>query len=315
MKTTENYGFNLPEKTDFYDIEHLNKNFEAVDGKLKEFEDGTTPVGDTKKLGGKGASEYMEVAKYQPIADKAINTSIKELALTLDRGVYDFSLGGSSYTAEDLPSGGYKYGGATVFVRSSGAIMIMLWRGIANEVLATTYWNGSEWSKWTSLTTLEALMEYALPLSGGKISKTTTTAPLGINGGTHSLIEFLIDGVTSGGLGFSAKDKPVYTNSEWNKNYELLHTGNKPSGTYTGNGSATERTIALTNAIAPICSVRQGYWQTILGTFGGFAWNGNTGDTKVFKQSEVTMFSDGIHIKTAHEALNASGLSYSYSTP
>lgn len=41
MKNTANYGFNLPEASDFYDIEHINANFTGVDTKLKSLEDST----------------------------------------------------------------------------------------------------------------------------------------------------------------------------------------------------------------------------------------------------------------------------------
>jgi len=65
MKKSTNYGFNLPEANDFYNIEHMNANFAEVDKKLKEHEDGTTTVGNANKLGGKGASEYRQKTQTQ----------------------------------------------------------------------------------------------------------------------------------------------------------------------------------------------------------------------------------------------------------
>lgn len=35
MKQTENYGLNLPEESDFFDIQHFNENAQAIDGELK----------------------------------------------------------------------------------------------------------------------------------------------------------------------------------------------------------------------------------------------------------------------------------------
>lgn len=74
MKNTTNYGFNLPESIDFYDIEHINENFTEVDEKLKSVEDttsgvsksveslenGTTPVGNALKLNGLTAEEFVK---------------------------------------------------------------------------------------------------------------------------------------------------------------------------------------------------------------------------------------------------------------
>ena len=38
MKTTDEYGFNKPESTDYYNVEHQNENWDAVDRKLKELD-------------------------------------------------------------------------------------------------------------------------------------------------------------------------------------------------------------------------------------------------------------------------------------
>ena len=35
MKTTEKHGFNKPENTDFYDVEHQNENWDKVDELLE----------------------------------------------------------------------------------------------------------------------------------------------------------------------------------------------------------------------------------------------------------------------------------------
>ena len=58
MQKTTNYGLKKPELTDFYKVEDFNYNADLIDTKLKEFENGTTPVGNANNLGGKSASEY-----------------------------------------------------------------------------------------------------------------------------------------------------------------------------------------------------------------------------------------------------------------
>ena len=64
MQKTTNYGFNLPEKDDFYNIEDLNANTQLMDEKLKEIEDGTTTVAkatDADTLDGKHASDFLSI--------------------------------------------------------------------------------------------------------------------------------------------------------------------------------------------------------------------------------------------------------------
>lgn len=122
--------------------------------------DGITPVGNANNLGGKSASEYMELAKYQPIAKGVLTTPIKEKALSLGYGVYDFSLGGSGYTDNDLPSGTYKYSCASVIKRDPASIVIVLW-GLGSVLpMATSYYNGSTWTDWDSVATTADLANY-----------------------------------------------------------------------------------------------------------------------------------------------------------
>lgn len=39
MKKTENYGFNVPEENEFYDVELENENWQKLDAVLKEIND------------------------------------------------------------------------------------------------------------------------------------------------------------------------------------------------------------------------------------------------------------------------------------
>lgn len=43
MNKTENYGFNMPEADEFYDVELVNENTQAIDAKLKEIESVANP--------------------------------------------------------------------------------------------------------------------------------------------------------------------------------------------------------------------------------------------------------------------------------
>lgn len=50
MKNTINYNFNLPEQSDFYNIEHMNENFNKLDNDLKQIENSITKMFDIEKL-------------------------------------------------------------------------------------------------------------------------------------------------------------------------------------------------------------------------------------------------------------------------
>ncbi len=89
---------------------------------------------------------------------------------------------------------------------------------------------------------------------------------------------------------------------------EILDTGNKPSGSYTGNGSATSRTIStggLGSLIYIFCP--NNATQCIIGYYGGVEFaSANINST------EAT-FRDGVLTEaTTHGALNVSGYTYYY---
>lgn len=96
--------------------------------------------------------------------------------------------------------------------------------------------------------------------------------------------------------------------------YEILHTGNKPAGSYTGNGDATARTIDVggiwngAQAIL-IVSAKGGVIVT-----GGLAigWSSSGGAVSI-AYSEAHYISDmKLTLATTNELLNAAGVTYSY---
>ena len=208
MKNTENYGFNLPEKGEFYNVDDFNENFEGIDGKLKEFEDGTTTVGNANKLGGKSASEYL-----------------------------------------------------------------------------TT--------------------------SGGTISN-NTLAPLTLKttSGHDVLLSFVGESGTVGNLGFNGVGNPAYKPSGVNTYYSLFHSGNKPTGSYTGNGSATSRTINV-GGIGQhlIISVRD--VKSFVGYTGALVVSPEK--TQWYGASIVNYRNGVLFVASDSSYFNANGSSYSYS--
>ena len=93
--------------------------------------------------------------------------------------------------------------------------------------------------------------------------------------------------------------------------YAILHTGNKPSGSYTGNGDATSRTIAA-GGIGDAVLIRSANGIVlVVGASGGFARIPSTGVTDV-TSNDVTFGGGSITIKSTKGVLNTSGVTYYY---
>lgn len=94
------------------------------------------------------------------------------------------------------------------------------------------------------------------------------------------------------------------------KTYSILHTGNKPSGSYTGNGDATERTIAI-GGIGGAVALWSGEWgYGVIYPVGGIMANMN--GAKYFGGAEVAYVNGMLTFKSTDNLLNASGITYYY---
>ena len=97
----------------------------------------------------------------------------------------------------------------------------------------------------------------------------------------------------------------------WSNNY-LYGRHNKPKGSYTGNGSATSRTIdtgALSDVLCLINGSGYTFYVTTCGAI-GFAYNGTS--AIILKNSEIK-YADGVlTIASTHPGINTSGVSYWY---
>lgn len=95
--------------------------------------------------------------------------------------------------------------------------------------------------------------------------------------------------------------------------YDILHTGNKSSGTYTGNGSAAARTIA-TGGIGNVCVVTCNGNKTVLVTHcGAFCIAHASGATAILPNSEARFSNGTLYLATAtNDWLNYSQYTYNY---
>jgi hypothetical protein len=91
-------------------------------------------------------------------------------------------------------------------------------------------------------------------------------------------------------------------------NHYVLHTGNKPSGFYTGNGDATARTIE-TGGAGNVVAIFASGALAFIGLYGGlYSMNGSVTGIK----GDVIKFENGVLTIKSASAFNASGVTYSY---
>lgn len=247
MKETTNFGLKKPEENEFYDVNVQNDNMDNIDRVLQEYKDGTQQVGDSAKLGGKDASEYAlstDVTELQ--GTTALFTSILEKALEIDVGIHAYTLGGDNYTGADLPASIWKYGMAVIYKRNKNCISVDLHCEGSNKAMKNAYKSGA-WSGWGEGSITTDLANY-LSLSGGKLTKSNTPLILESTGeGVGSFLAFKNTHVAGHDyIGWRNHKFCVQVNGGEDK--EVFHTGNKPSGTYTGNGDANVRNIETNGA-------------------------------------------------------------------
>lgn len=86
---------------------------------------------------------------------------------------------------------------------------------------------------------------------------------------------------------------------------DILHTGNKPTGTYTGNGDATSRTIS-TGGIGNVLYVWSENGNAVIMPTGGFVSSPSSGVTRL--PSNEARFANGVlTLSTTNAVINANG--------
>ena len=114
----------------------------------------------------------------------------------------------------------------------------------------------------------------------------------------------LVGAKTLGFLGCADINTPVFRDNT-GKNYEILHTGNKPTGTYTGNGSATREPIN-TGGIGEAL---------LISSTNGFAiitYYGVLTTETISSKSEANFRNGVLTLASTSNVLNKSGATYRY---
>lgn len=149
-----------------------------------------------------------------------------------------------------------------------------------------------------------------LPLTGGTVNK-AHIAPINLNNTNTDVAYtgYLGKGSLLGYLGMYGKNRPSFLSAD-SERYDLLYTGNKPNGTYTGNGDATERTVSIGGV---------GETLRIVNSALGIAFVTNDGAHCITKNgfliippSECKFTNGTLTMATTSSVVNANGYGFSY---
>lgn len=153
-----------------------------------------------------------------------------------------------------------------------------------------------------------------LQLTGGTVANATFGEALKVKRTTafDSVTTYENSEGVLGYIGMGNTKKPIYTDATKANTYELLHTGNKPSGTYTGNGDATARTITINQNYVSSEGTLRIVGNTLMAIVtGNGAFVGNRDGTITYLRGTEAKYYNGIlTLNTTNQALNLSGYTY-----
>ena len=234
-------------------------------------------------------------------------------------GLTFFTLSGSDYTGDDVPTDNCKYGHGYISRRSNDIDVMLVEAGSSRDVYFNHCYKGT-WSGWTNR---------FLPLTGGTLTANEFYTGGGTGrwwGGayTTSMQKLNVSGDSTNLRGFQVNDSNSVADKKYayvlldrvngdHKEYQIFGQHNKPSGSYTGNGSATERVIDLGALIATarlvyIYNGTQGT-NALMGGASTLCWAGSSVKALPISNGEIT--NDGkLILKTTDDYLNKSGNTY-----
>ena len=252
---------------------------------IEDIINGTTQVGNAKTLDGHEAEYFApltELVKYFKNTGGAINGNVK--VYTPDDTYRVFTLENGTRTLEFA-------------LYAGGAFRI--YDITNNKVILLSTVNGTN--------TIDATASGNLPLDGGTLRRTARRILTLDNiheSASGSAIGFSANGTFLGEVGVTTSGNLVFNNSV--VEYALLHTGNKPTGTYTGNGDATARTIA-TGGIGNAALIYRSGEMYIVTASGVLKVN----SSGVSFGTSASFVGGTLKISSANE-MNASGNNYTY---
>lgn len=150
-----------------------------------------------------------------------------------------------------------------------------------------------------------------LDKSGGTIGSAQTVL-LDLNSNTdqnpQAWLAFSHKGSRLGYIGFNRDGNPQVSKDGVNFN-AILHSGNKPSGSYTGNGDTTTRIIDIggTNEYVIIDVVQ--VCMILVGNGGAYCFN-KSGTVSYYPPETLCTYQGKMYIRSNHTNINYSGMTY-----
>ena len=199
-------------------------------------------------------------------------------------------------------------------------------RFISNDgtLYSGAYYSSDSESPWTGWIEIANAVDY-LPLTGGTLSGSLTAKSF-IMASFSNPIEIgqYIDFHNINSSGDYNLRLHTSSNGPGNLYLQIPDIGgrilysshNKPSGTYTGTGSATEFTINVGSIggyelMVIYSSVSGGYVTIIVGVRGALAWH-SSGEIKIYTQNEIQFYNAVLKIASDSSWFNSLGQGYRY---
>ena len=234
---------------------------------IEDIIDGSTQVGNAKTLDGHGAEYFApkaDLANYLPLTGGMI------------AGDGDANLDVKSNTKNHSYIAFYGKDGVLGRIGCSGG--------------NTPAFYKKDWSSVYPLLHTGNMAEHVLPKTGGTVANATFGEALKVKrtAALDSVTTYENSDGVLGYIGMGNTEKPIYTDKTKANTYELLHTGNKPTGTYTGNGDATQRTINVGVGVG-VPALLIVAWERIVIAYiyGAVGFNVGTKTTEYFTYDKV----------------------------
>lgn len=337
MTTTENYGLKKPESNDYVSIDVINENMDAIDEKLKENADhssnASNPHKVTKSQVGLGSvpnvatndqtPTYSDTDTLSTLASgEKLSVAFPKIKLAITNLISHFANKNNPHgvTANQIGLGSVQnvstndqtptYTQASTLANLVSGEKLSVSFGKIMKGLADLISHLANKSNPHGVT---AEQVGALPQAGGSMTGKLTIPAIEFQGSSShgGYIDFHFNKdtgdyttrIVENGAGLLVMDVAGAGG------YEILSLYNKPTGSYTGNGSSSKRTID-TGGIGNAAIVRTGDAFALVTISGAIGKKGTSNFVINYNEAQ---FIDGIlYLNTTNSAFNTSGATYEY---